>query len=172
VSPHVGILERLTRPSSPRERFAEHVLAELRRIGVRQADYRPRQFAIVCDAGQDMFSWLFLAGPFVEYEQNPADRKRLVREFVASSLAPASAPASFELARPNLGIVLRPVTQGVSPAGATLLRRRALPFLDEVVVVDSPRVYLDETYPPRTLSRRCRPLATAVQPTGAVSVIV
>jgi hypothetical protein len=160
----VGILERLTRSPSPRERFAEQVLAELRRVGIRHADYRPRQFAIVCDAGQDMFSWLFLARPFVEYEQNPADRKRLVREFVASSLAPATAPPTFELARPNLAVALRSVTLGSGvharpsrswlgalnwgPEG-TLLRRPALPYLDEVVLVEHPRAYLDDNYPAR-----------------------
>jgi hypothetical protein len=144
----VGILERLTRSLSPRDRFAEQVLAELRRIGVRHADYRPRQFAIVCDAGQDMFSWLFLAKPYVAYEQNPADRKRLVREFVARSLAPASAPETFEQAKPRLSVALRPVSHG---AGDTtpLLRRRALPYLDEVVMVHSPRTYLDESCPAR-----------------------
>lgn len=153
VSVRVGILERLTRSlsarersASPRERFAEQVLAELRRIGIRQADYRPRQFAIVCDAGQDMFTWLFLARPFAECEQHPGDRKRLVREFVASSLAPASAPEDFELARPRLGVALRPVTHGL---GESLLRRPALPYLDEVALVNSPRAYLDDTYPAR-----------------------
>ncbi len=125
------------------------VLAELRRIGIRQADYRPRQFAIVCDAGQDMFSWLFLAKPFAEYEQNPAERKRLVREFVATSLAPASAPDSFELARPRLGVALRTETHGLGIGEVSMLRRPALPFLDEVALVNSPRAYLDDTYPIR-----------------------
>ena len=131
--------------STSRDRFAADVLSELRRVGVRHADYRARQFAIVCDAGQDMFSWLFLARPFVEYERNPADRKRLVREFVASSLAPADGPETLEEARPRLRVALRGATYG----GADLLRRPALPFLDEVVLVDHPRTYLDEGYPRR-----------------------
>jgi hypothetical protein len=144
----VGILERLTRSPSPRERFVEEVLAELRRIGVRQADYRPRQFAIVCDAGQDMFSWLFLARAFIEYERKPGDRKQFVRDFVANSLAPAEAPERFELARPRLAVALRHETHGLGTDSA-LIRRHALPCLDEVLLVDHPRAYLDDTYPAR-----------------------
>jgi hypothetical protein len=132
-----------------REDFAEIVLAELRRIGIRHADYRPRQFAIVCDAGQDMYSWLFLSRPFVEAEQRPGDRNRLVREFVASSLAPAAAPDSFDLARPRLGVALRTVTHGIGLNDPPMLRRPALPFLDEVALVSSPRAYLDDTSPLR-----------------------
>src|SRR4051794_11105872 len=131
--------------TTSRERFAADVLAELRRVGVRDADYRPRQFAIVCDAGQDMFSWLFLARPFVEYERNPGDRKRLVREFVATSLATVDGPDTLEEAQPRLRIALRGATYG----GAELLRRPALPFLDEVLLVDHPRTYLDKAYPRR-----------------------
>jgi hypothetical protein len=103
----------------------------------------------VCDAGQDMFSWLFLTRPFVEAEQNPADRGRLVREFVASSLAPAAAPDSFELARPRLGVALRTVTHGLGLNDPPMLRRPALPFIDEVALVSSPRAYLDDTLPLR-----------------------
>lgn len=153
-----------------------------------------------------MYSWLFLAKPFVECEQNPADRKRLVRDFVATSLAPAIAPETFELARPHLRLALRTVTHGLGagavpglggtgaapglngggraaaggasgragglggsraiggsggagvfggaggvggagPTARMLLRRPALPFLDEVVLVEQPRAYLDDSYP-------------------------
>src|SRR5690348_16891928 len=67
----VGILERLTRPSrSPRERFADQVLAELRRLGFTDAEFRPTQFAIVCECGQDAYSWLFLSKGFAQYQRN------------------------------------------------------------------------------------------------------
>ena len=126
----MGILERLTRPAkAPRERFADEVLAELRRIGVRSLDYRPSQYAIVCDAGRDASNWLFLAKAFTQYEKNPGDRKRFVREFVASSLAPPPSPPTFEAARAELRIMLRH-----AGAGPALLRRPALPYLDEVVL--------------------------------------
>src|SRR5258705_9817942 len=103
----VGILERLTRPArSPRERFAGQVLAELRRLGFRDAEFRPTQFAIVCEYGQDVYSWLFLSKAFTQYQRSPGDRKQFVREFVAHSLAPPVQPASFADALPNLRLAL------------------------------------------------------------------
>ncbi|MET7397687.1 hypothetical protein ABZS66_29790 [Dactylosporangium sp. NPDC005572] len=126
----MGILERLTRPSrSPRERFADQVLAELRRIGVHDAEFRPTQFAIVCECGQDVHSWLFLAKAFSQYQRSPGDKKQFVREFVAHSLAPPAQPASFAEALPRLRIALRHAARGTRT-----LRRPALPDLDEVVL--------------------------------------
>jgi hypothetical protein len=127
----VGILERLTRPArSPRERFADQVLAELRRLGFTDAEFRPTQFAIVCECGQDAYSTLFLAKAFTQYQRNPGDRKQFVREFVAHSLAPPVQPATFAEALPDLRLALRHAARGTRT-----LRRPALPHLDEVVLV-------------------------------------
>ncbi|GAA0734112.1 hypothetical protein Drose_32115 [Dactylosporangium roseum] len=128
----MGILERLTRPArTPRERFADQVLAELRRRGVRDAEFRPSQFAIVCECGQDAYSWLFLAKAFSQYQRNPGDKKQFVREFVTHSLTPPAQPGSFVEALPRLRIALRHAARGTRT-----LRRPALPHLDEVVLCD------------------------------------
>jgi hypothetical protein len=138
----VGILERLTRPArSPRERFADQVLAELRRLGFTDAEFRPTQFAIVCECGQDAYSTLFLSKAFTQYQRNTGgDRKQFVREFVAHSLAPPAQPESFADALPDLRLALRHAARGTRT-----LRRPALPHLDEVVLagdvpldIDSP----------------------------------
>ncbi|WP_432979093.1 hypothetical protein [Dactylosporangium sp. CA-233914] len=137
----MGILERLTRPArSPRERFADHVLAELRRLGFTDAEFRPTQFAIVCECGQDAYSTLFLSKAFTQYQRSHVDRKQFVREFVAHSLTPPAQPASFAEARPELRLALRHAARGTRT-----LRRPALPHLDEVVLagdvpldIDSP----------------------------------
>ncbi|GAB3862437.1 hypothetical protein ACFPIJ_21400 [Dactylosporangium cerinum] len=135
----MGILERLTRPArSPRERFADQVLTELRRLGVRDAEFRPTQFAIVCECGQDAYSWLFLAKAFSQYQRRPGDRKRFVRDFVASSLAPPAQPETFAEALPKLRLALRHAARGTRT-----LRRPALPHLDEVVLVEDVPVDLD-----------------------------
>ncbi|WP_433080138.1 hypothetical protein ACQP1P_42185 [Dactylosporangium sp. CA-052675] len=137
----MGILERLTRPArSPRERFADQVLAELRRLGFTDAEFRPTQFAIVCECGQDAYSTLFLSKAFSQYQRKPGDRKQFVREFVAHSLTPPAQPASFAEALPELRLALRHAARGTRT-----LRRPALPHLDEVVLagdvpldIDSP----------------------------------
>ncbi|WP_433610286.1 hypothetical protein ACQP2P_40780 [Dactylosporangium sp. CA-139114] len=137
----MGILERLTRPArSPRERFADQVLAELRRLGFTDAEFRPTQFAIVCECGQDAYSTLFLSKAFSQYQRKPGDRKQFVREFVAHSLTPPVQPASFAEALPELRLALRHAARGTRT-----LRRPALPHLDEVVLagdvpldIDSP----------------------------------
>ncbi|GAA3300862.1 hypothetical protein Dvina_47670 [Dactylosporangium vinaceum] len=127
----MGILERLTRPArSPRERFADQVLAELRRIGFTDAEFRPTQFAIVCECGQDAYSTLFLSKAFSQYQRSHGDRKQFVREFVAHSLAPPVQPATFAEALPELRLALRHAARGTRT-----LRRPALPHLDEVVLV-------------------------------------
>src|SRR4051812_8095540 len=127
----VGILERLTRPArSPRERFADQVLAELRRLGFSDAEFRPTQFAIVCECGQDAYSTLFLSKAFSQYQRNHRDRKQFVREFVAHSLAPPAQPATFAEALPELRLALRHAARGTRT-----LRRPALPHLDEVVLI-------------------------------------
>ncbi|MER7280111.1 hypothetical protein ABT369_37300 [Dactylosporangium sp. NPDC000244] len=137
----MGILERLTRPArSPRERFADQVLAELRRLGFTDAEFRPTQFAIVCECGQDAYSTLFLSKAFSQYQRKPGDRKQFVREFVAHSLTPPAQPATFAEALPELRLALRHAARGTRT-----LRRPALPHLDEVVLagdvpldIDSP----------------------------------
>jgi hypothetical protein len=135
----VGILERLTRPArSPRERFADQVLAELRRLGVRDAEFRPTQFAIVCECGQDAYSWLFLSKAFSQYQRNPGDKKQFVREFVAHSLTPPEQPATFAEALPKLRLALRHAARGTRT-----LRRPALPYLDEVVLADDVPLDID-----------------------------
>ncbi|GAA2352263.1 hypothetical protein [Dactylosporangium salmoneum] len=127
----MGILERLTRPArSPRERFADQVLAELRRLGFRDAEFRPTQFAIVCECGQDAYSTLFLSKAFSQYQRSPGDRKQFVREFVAHSLIPPAQPESFAAALPELRLALRHAARGTRT-----LRRPALPHLDEIVLV-------------------------------------
>lgn len=142
----MGILERLTRPTrSPRERFAGQVLAELRRLGFRDAEFRPTQFAIVCECGQDAYSWLFLSKAFTQYQRKqrtPSDRRQFVREFVAHSLAPPAQPATFAAALPDLRLALRHAARGTRT-----LRRPALPHLDEVVLAGD--VPLDVDTPAR-----------------------
>jgi hypothetical protein len=139
----VGILERLTRPArSPRERFADQVLAELRRRGFTDAEFRPTQFAIVCECGQDAYSTLFLSKAFSQYQRSHGDRKQFVREFVAHSLAPPAQPRTFAEALPELRLALRHAARGTRT-----LRRPALPHLDEVVLAGD--VPLDNQSPAR-----------------------
>ncbi|MER7008272.1 hypothetical protein ABT297_35215 [Dactylosporangium sp. NPDC000555] len=138
----MGILERLTRPTrSPRERFAGQVLAELRRLGFTDAEFRPNQFAIVCECGQDAYSTLFLSKAFTQYQRgqrSPSDRRQFVREFVAHSLAPPAQPATFAEALPDLRLALRHAARGTRT-----LRRPALPHLDEVVLAGEVPLHID-----------------------------
>lgn len=125
----MGLFQR-----AARARLASQVIKRLRRAGVADARYHSATFSVrFTPAGDDVPTVLQLDGLL---SPRPGDRRERVDRFVAGFLRHPGLPATWAEARP----LLRPVLRGVTtPAdvGAPL-RRPALPFLAEFVVVDHP----------------------------------
>lgn len=147
-----------------RARLASKVMRRLRRAGVRDARYDTRAFAVrFTPDGRDVPTVMELGGLLADLSGSGRVRRaatdavggrrtRLVawmrprgrREgraridrFVAGYLRAPGAPADWDTARP----LLRPVLRGVAPMPPDVsvpLRRPALPFLAEYVVIDQP----------------------------------
>jgi hypothetical protein len=174
----VGLLDRLRPRRTDRDRFADDVIAELRRAGIRDAVYRRGRFAIVFDDGNpdgaERANCLFLANIYAECRRDPAGSRVRVRRFVATSLTQPPGFATFSSARPHLRPVLRGATYALGqPAGLRLLRRPALPYLDELVVVDQRQsmAYLDVSYSGRWRSSPEEIFAVARRSLGELPVL-
>lgn len=128
---------------SQQDRFARQVLTALRDAGVADARYDPEQFVIHVrrDAADDSPSIAYLGNIFRECRDAGRDERReRIARYLSAVVFPSGAPDSWQDAAPLLRPLLRAVTFGLGvPEGSpTLLRRPALPMLDEVVAVDQP----------------------------------
>lgn len=124
------------------DRFARDVLDRFRATqGVVESWYAPERFAIgYRRAAGDTPGWAHLGNLFAECaEVGDAERDTRIAWYVDAVVDPAEIPADWAAARPLLRPVLAGVTFGRQPdGGSALLRRPALPQLDELVVVDLP----------------------------------
>jgi hypothetical protein len=137
----MSLLDRLR--GDPRERFAKQVLAKVRDSGVSRAWYDPEQFAIgyECSPG-DKPGWVFLNNCFAECEGADAEETRQrIDRLVDTVVNTPELPQTWDAARGTLRPVLRAATFGMgAPAGAQpIVRRPALPYVDELIVIDTPR---------------------------------
>jgi hypothetical protein len=128
----VGLVRRITRA-----RLASQVIRRLRRAGVGDARYDARTFAVRFTlACADAPVVLPLDGLLAERVHGRRARRAQLDRFVAGSTGTPGLPRSWTRVRP----LLRPVLRGAVPITgiSTPLRRPALPFLTEYVVVDQP----------------------------------
>ncbi|MEU8240293.1 hypothetical protein AB0C07_18760 [Actinoplanes missouriensis] len=136
----MGLLDRFV--GSPQRRFAQLALRVARNTpGVDRATYQPEEFAIAIhrtgDAGP---AHLYLSNVFRETaDATPAERRERLERLVRLMASPP-AEDTWETVRGKLRPVIRPVTFGAAgPVGMRPpLSRPAMPFLRELVVVDSP----------------------------------
>ena len=135
----MGLLDRFA--GSPRRRFAHLALRVARRTpGVERAVYQADEFAIAIHrTGADGPAHLYLSNVYRETaDATPAERRERLEKLLRL-MAPMPED-DWETVRPKLRPVIRPVTFGVAgPAGMRPpLSRPAMPFLRELVVIDSP----------------------------------
>ncbi|MFC5008364.1 hypothetical protein ACFPIJ_62465 [Dactylosporangium cerinum] len=128
---------------SREDRFARQVLTALRDAGVADARYDRDQFAIHVRhpiAGGSP-SIAYLGNIFRECrDAGREERRERIARYLSAVVFPSGAPETWDEAAPLLRPLLRAVTFGLGvPAGSpALVRRPALPMLDEVVAVDQP----------------------------------
>src|SRR4029453_10113652 len=123
--------------SFARARLASQVIRRLRRSGVGDARYDARAFAVrFTTDSYDLPTVLPLDVLFAERVRGRRARRHQVERFVAGSGRAPGLPGAWAQGGP----VLRPGVRGAVPATgiSTPLRRPALPFLTEYVVVDRP----------------------------------
>lgn len=121
---------------TPRDRFARRVLTTLRHAGVTEARYDSAEFRIDFNR-----SSLYLNNVFQETrEASRTERDERIARFVRTFLDAPPVPAGWLDVRPMLRPVLRPATFTLgAPNGAKVpLRRPAFPYLNEMVVIDTP----------------------------------
>jgi hypothetical protein len=128
---------------SRQDRFARQVLTALRDAGVAHARYDPDQFAIHVrrDAEDRSPSIAYLGNIYRECrDAGREERRARIARYLTAVVFPSGAPDTWDEVAPLLRPLLRAVTFGLGvPAGSpSLLRRPALPMLDEVVAVDQP----------------------------------
>jgi hypothetical protein len=126
----------------PRDRFAAEALRVIGRVpGVVGARYDPEQFAIAVQRqGHAKPAWLFLSNVYGECQGASRVERRERLERLARIGDGADEDQTWESVRDRLRPVLRPVTfaqVGVRGVVAPI-RRPALPYLAEFVVVDHP----------------------------------
>jgi hypothetical protein len=135
----VGLFDRFRARSGP-DVFAREVVAALRAAGAARARYHRDRFAIEYLAeGRREGAWIYLANVYAECVRDPEYRRARIEQFVAAFLQVEHVPVDWSQARGMLRPVLRGATFARGPAAAVPLRRPALPYLDELVVVDKPR---------------------------------
>ncbi len=136
----VGFLDRLT--GSPRDGFAAQALRVARRCqGVTDARYDAEKFAIaVWRQGTREPVWLFLSNVYGDCKGAPrAERRQRIERLLQIIMRPTDAD-TWESAQSRLRPVLRAVTfaQGGVAGMVPPISRPALPYLNELVVVDHP----------------------------------
>jgi hypothetical protein len=135
----MGILSRRT---SPEGRFAAEVLKVVSRAtGVADARYEADDFAVVVRRTGDVQpTRMYLSNVFAESRGSPdAERRERIERFVRIMTRERTADDTWAAVRPRLRPVLRPVTYGRVGIKAipAPLSRPAMPYLSELVVVDS-----------------------------------
>ena len=119
-----------------RARLASQVIRRLRRAGVRDVRYHAATFSVRFTAdGEAVPTVLELDGLLADRSGGRRERRARVDRFVAGLLRTPGLPGDWSEARS----LLRPVLRGRSLADVEApIRRPALPFLAEFVVVDQP----------------------------------
>ena len=121
-----------------RARLASQVIRRLRRAGITDARYDARTFSVrFTAAGDDVPTVMELDGLVAGHRPRRRERRTRLDRFVAGFLRTPAVPADWATAC----ALLRPVLRGATPLPggiATPLRRPAMPFLSEYVVVDRP----------------------------------
>ncbi|MEV6300645.1 hypothetical protein AB0M02_14655 [Actinoplanes sp. NPDC051861] len=136
----MGLLDRFV--GSPQRRFAHLALRVARGTpGVERAEYQPDEFAIAIHrTGGAGPAHLYLSNVYRETAgATPAERRERLVKLVRLMAAPPP-DDTWETVRGKLRPVVRPVTFGVAgPVGLRPpLSRPAMPFLRELVVIDTP----------------------------------
>ncbi len=127
----MGLVRRIARA-----RLASQVIRQLRRAGVGDARYDARAFAVrFTTDSDDLPTVLPLDGLLAGRVRGRRERRAQLERFVAGSVG-SGLPEAWSQVRH----LVRPVLRGAVPAIgiSTPLRRPALPFLTEYVVVDQP----------------------------------
>lgn len=124
-----------------RARLAGQVIRRLRSVGVSDVAYDARTFSVrFLPVGHVGPAVLQLDNLAAELSGGRRERRLQVSRFVDGFVGIPVPPAEWEQVCPRL----RPVLRGTTPAGggaamdAMLLRRPALPYLAEFVVIDQP----------------------------------
>jgi hypothetical protein len=140
----VGFIDRFAgrfRRRSAQDVLAAEVRAALRAVGIDGARYDRAAFAIRVGFADGLAARIYLRTLYAECVRDPASRAERIRRFVATFTERAGVPPTWAEAKPLLRPVLRRcmfAQDGPGGAGSAPLRRPALPFLDEMVVVDQP----------------------------------
>jgi hypothetical protein len=132
----VGLMRRVARA-----RLGSQVIRRLRRAGVGDARYDAGAFAVrFTPDGDDVPAVIPLDGLLADRCGGRRERRARVDRFVAGFLRSPGVPVRWADVRP----LLRPVLRGGTPMAAAgispPLRRAALPYLAEFVVVDQPDI--------------------------------
>jgi hypothetical protein len=129
------------RRRSAQDLLAAEVRAALRAVGIESARYDRAAFAIRVGFPDGLAARIYLGTLYAECVRDPASRAERIRRFVATFTERAGVPTTWAEAKPLLRPVLRRcmfARDGPGGTGTRPLRRPALPFLDEMVVVDQP----------------------------------
>jgi hypothetical protein len=125
--------------SVARARLASQVIRRLRRGGVAEATYDARTFAIrYRPIGHDGPAVMRLDNLLGELSGSRRDRHVLIARFVDGFLRLPELPVTWDEACPLLRPVLRGATPPADEGPRHPIRRPALPYLSELVVVDQP----------------------------------
>jgi hypothetical protein len=129
----VALLRRIARA-----RLASQVIRRLRGAGVTDARYDAGTFSVrFTSAGDDVPTIMELGGLVTDRPSGRRERRARLDRFVAGFLRTPAVPADWTTACR----LLRPVLRGATPLSADVaapLRRPAMPYLSEYVVVDRP----------------------------------
>ncbi|GID33253.1 hypothetical protein C8E87_1775 [Paractinoplanes brasiliensis] len=114
-----------------RARLASQVARRLRRAGFAAVRYDSRAFQVrfTTEVAADAEPGILDLAPLLKSPRR--GRKKRIQAYI-SGLSPDPIPADWQTARP----LLRPVLRGATPGNP--LKRTALPYLSEYVVIDHP----------------------------------
>jgi hypothetical protein len=125
-------------PRIARARLGSQVVRRLRRAGMTGVRYDARAFAVrFTREGDDAPTVMELGELLADRSGSRRERRARTQRFVAGFLRTPGMPADWATARP----LMRPLLRGTTAMPAEVsapLRRPALPFLAEYVVVDQP----------------------------------
>ncbi|HEV2639808.1 MAG TPA: hypothetical protein VGX23_32045 [Actinocrinis sp.] len=131
-----------SRTDAERDRFGQDVADRIRQLDVvAAADYEPDGFRVVyLRHGETNRGHAYLESTFLECRGvTAAERDRRIDALASIAMAP-QLPKTWDEVRPMLRPVLRAAAFGLGESAAKeLVRRPAMPYLTELVVVDTPR---------------------------------
>jgi hypothetical protein len=134
----MGILSRFS--ADPKTKFAKQVLAEVNRHGVEEAWIKEPDFAIgYRRASGDEPGWIYLNNVYLESQGlDRAGVRQKIEGLVRAVLDTSQLPKTWAEVRVCLRPVIRAETFGLAASEHPMLCRPLLPFLNEMVVVDTP----------------------------------